>query len=49
METRLRALPKRLGGAPIVVELATGAATVEIAASGQHRDLLRGPYGERVD
>lgn len=49
VETRLRALPKRLGGAPIVVELATGAATVEIAASGQHRDLLRGPYGERVD
>jgi len=41
--------PKRLGGAPIVVELATGAATVEIAASGQHRDLLRGPFGEWVD
>ena len=40
---------KRLGDDPIVVELATGVATVEIAASGQHRDLLRGPYGEPVD
>jgi hypothetical protein len=35
---------KRLGGAPVVIELATGAAMVEIAASGEQRDLLRGPY-----
>jgi hypothetical protein len=35
---------KRLGGAPVVIELATGPAMVEIAASGEQRDLLRGPY-----
>jgi hypothetical protein len=35
---------KRLGGAPVVIELATGSAMVEIAASGEQRDLLRGPY-----
>ena len=35
---------KRLGGAPVVIELATGHAMVEIAASGDQRDLLRGPY-----
>jgi hypothetical protein len=35
---------KRLGGAPIVIQLATEAAMVEIAASGEQRDLLRGPY-----
>jgi hypothetical protein len=35
---------KRLGDAPVVIELATGHATVEIAASGEQRDLLRGPY-----
>jgi hypothetical protein len=36
--------PKRLGGGAIVIELASGAAMVEIAASGEQRDLLRGPY-----
>jgi hypothetical protein len=36
--------PKRLGGAPIVIEMSTGAATVEVAASGEQRVLLRGPY-----
>jgi Protein of unknown function (DUF2550) len=40
---------KRLGDDPIVIQITTGAATVEIAARGQHRDLLRGPYGDRVD
>jgi hypothetical protein len=35
---------KRLGDGPVVIELATGPATVEIAASGEQRDLLRGPY-----
>jgi hypothetical protein len=35
---------KRLGDAPIVIELATGAAMVEIAARGEQRELLRGPY-----
>jgi hypothetical protein len=35
---------KRLGDAPVVIKLGTGAATVEIAASGEQRDLLRGPY-----
>jgi hypothetical protein len=39
---------KRLGADPTVVELASGAATVEIAASGQHRDLVRGPYAASV-
>jgi len=38
---------KRLGDDPIVMELLTGSATVEIAARGEHRDLLCGPY-ERV-
>jgi hypothetical protein len=40
---------KRLGDDPIVIQLTTGGATVEIAARGQHRDLLRGPYSERID
>jgi hypothetical protein len=35
---------KRLGGAPVVIELTTGPAIVEIAASGEQRGLLRGPY-----
>jgi hypothetical protein len=35
---------KRLGGTPVVIRLGTGAATVEIAASGEQRHLLRGPY-----
>ena len=40
---------KRLGDDPTVIQITTGAATVEVAARGQHRDLLCGPYGERVD
>jgi hypothetical protein len=40
---------KRLGDDPIVIQLTTGGATVEIAARGRHRDLLRGPYSERID
>ena len=35
---------KRLGGSPVVIELATEAAMVEVAASGEQRELLRGPY-----
>jgi hypothetical protein len=35
---------KRLGDDPVVIELRTGAATIEVAASGDDRDLLRGPY-----
>jgi hypothetical protein len=36
--------PKRLGSDPTVIQLATGAATVEVAASGEDLELLRGPY-----
>jgi hypothetical protein len=36
---------KRVGDDPAVIELGAGAALVEVAASGEHRDLLRGPYG----
>jgi hypothetical protein len=35
---------KRLGDAPIVLALSSGQATVEIAASREHRDVLLGPY-----
>jgi hypothetical protein len=35
---------KGLGDDPVVIGLKTGGATIEIAASGEHRDLLRGPY-----
>jgi hypothetical protein len=35
---------KRLGDDPVVIELTTGVATIEVAASGEDRDLLRGPY-----
>jgi hypothetical protein len=35
---------KRLGDAPVVIELAAGGAMIEVAASGEDRDLLRGPY-----
>jgi hypothetical protein len=39
---------KRLGDEPIVIALTTGGARIETAASGEHRDLLLGPYLERV-
>ena len=35
---------KRLGDSPVVVELTTGAATIQVAASREDRDLLCGPY-----
>jgi hypothetical protein len=35
---------KRLGDDPVVIALTTGATTIEVAASGEDRDLLRGPY-----
>ena len=35
---------KRLGDDPIVIEVSSSAATVEIAASGEDRDRLCGPY-----
>jgi hypothetical protein len=35
---------KRLGDDPLIVELITGAATVEVAARDEDRDLLCGPW-----
>jgi hypothetical protein len=35
---------KRLGADPVVIELIAGMATVEVAASGEDHELLRGPY-----
>jgi Protein of unknown function (DUF2550) len=35
---------KRLGDDPVVIDLTTGTATVEVAAAREDRDLLRGPY-----
>ena len=35
---------KRLGEHPTVIRIRTGRATVEIAAHGEHAELLRGPY-----
>jgi hypothetical protein len=35
----------RLGDDPVLVGLTTGASTVEVAARGEDRNLLRGPYG----
>jgi hypothetical protein len=35
---------KRLGDNPVVVALRSGEATIEVAASGENRDRLRGPY-----
>jgi hypothetical protein len=35
---------KRLGDDPVVIGLTTGMATIEVAASREDRDLLRGPY-----
>jgi hypothetical protein len=37
---------KRLGDDPVVVELRSGEATIEVAASGENRDRLRGPYAQ---
>lgn len=39
---------KRLGDGPTVVAIAAGGARVEIAARGEHRDRLFGPYREPV-
>jgi hypothetical protein len=35
---------KRLGEDPVVIGLTTSAATIEVAAAGENRDRLRGPY-----
>jgi hypothetical protein len=35
---------KRLGDDPVVIGLTAGAATIEVAAARENRDLLRGPY-----
>jgi hypothetical protein len=35
---------KRLGDGPVVIVLAVSGASVEIAAGGEHRDQLLGPY-----
>jgi hypothetical protein len=34
---------KRLGGKPVVIEFASGDATIEVAARAGHRDLVTGP------
>jgi hypothetical protein len=39
---------KRLGDDPIVIEFTSGAVTVEIAARGEDRELVRGPPGEHT-
>ena len=39
---------KRLGDGPVVVAITAGGASVEIAARGEHRDRLFGPYREPV-
>jgi hypothetical protein len=36
------AVVKRLGGEPVVVEFAAGAARIEVAARARHRDLASG-------
>ena len=35
---------KRLGDDPVVIELTSGATTIEVAAASEDRDLLCGPY-----
>src|SRR3954447_13515734 len=40
---------KRLGDQPIVVQLRSDAATVEIAARDDQSELLLGPYGKRTN
>jgi hypothetical protein len=39
---------KRLGGHPVIVQLASGSARVEVAAHDDERTLLLGPYGASV-
>ena len=34
---------KRLGGKPVVIEFASGGATIEVAARAEHHDLVTGP------
>ena len=34
---------KRLGGKPVVIEFASGGATIEVAARAEHRALVTGP------
>ena len=34
---------KRLGGEPVVIEFASGGATMEVAARAEHHDLVTGP------
>jgi len=40
---------KRLGDDPIVIALTTGATTIEVAAAGDDRGLLRGGLRPRED
>lgn len=35
---------KRLGDSPVVIELASGDATIEVAAKAEHRALVTGPF-----
>jgi hypothetical protein len=35
---------KRLGDAPVLIRLRVSETTVDVAASGEHHDLLAGPY-----
>jgi Protein of unknown function (DUF2550) len=39
---------KRLGDQPVVIQLTTGAATVEVAAPDDERERLLGPYGQSI-
>jgi hypothetical protein len=39
---------KRLGDQPVIAQLAIGSASVEVAARGDERALLLGPYGASV-
>ena len=34
---------KRLGDKPVVIEFASGSATIEVAAKAEHRALVTGP------
>ena len=51
LEERRPARPdevKRLGDHPVVVQVRVGSSTVEVAANGDHIDLLLGPYRKPV-
>ena len=39
---------KRLGDKPVVIEFASGAARIEVAAKAGHRDLVTGPLSVDV-